>query len=193
MNIFAQKGEYLSPVSISLLVNYQNPVRAPQGSMIRGRKSKGEIWVALLKQVRRQEPQGLSWVLGFDLGEAQDVLLFCISSGLGQEAHGLQASRGATFAHSYCCFYYFEAVILVSWEQQSFLQLPHFPWQLFLATVSQRPEEERKQQHWPNSNVRLKVAHMRTRSPTSGPVRLLRHQICMFFITTWTSWSRLWR
>ena len=161
--------------------------------MIRERRFKGKIWVTLLKQVRRQEPQGLSWVFGFDLGEAQDVLLFCISAGLGQEVRGLQASRGATFAHSYCCFYYFEAVILVSWEQQSFLQLPHSPWQLFLATVSQRPEEERKQQHWPSSNVRLKVAHMRTRSPTSGPVGVLRHHISMLFITTWTSWSRLWR
>lgn len=57
--------------------------------------------MALLKQVRRQEPQGLSWVLGFDLGEAQDVLLFCISAGLGQEAlQSVQASREATFAHS---------------------------------------------------------------------------------------------
>lgn len=141
--------------------------------MIRERIFKGKIWVTLLKQVRRQEPQGLSWVFGFNLGEAQDVLLFCISAGLGQEVHGLQASRGATFAHFYCCFYYFEAVILVSWEQQSFLQLPHSPWPLFLASVSQRPEQERKWQHWPSSNVRLKkVAHTRTRSPTSGTVQV---------------------
>lgn len=32
---------------------------------------------------------GIVLGLGFDLGEAQDVLLFCISAGMGQQVRGL--------------------------------------------------------------------------------------------------------